>query len=75
MQMLGQRNTEPVIASLIMSLESVFSAVAGWVVLGQTMSFKEILGCIIVFIAVTSAQIPEKEKSVAIKSRKIQKAD
>ena len=75
MQMLGQRNTEPVIASLIMSLESVFSAVAGWVVLGQIMSFKEILGCIIVFIAVTSAQIPEKEKSVAIKSRKIQKAD
>ena len=60
LQIFGQRYTEPVIASLIMSLESVFSVLAGWVVLHQVLTFKETIGCIIVFAAVTLAQIPDK---------------
>lgn len=60
LQIFGQRYTEPVIASLIMSLESVFSVLAGWVVLHQFLTFKETIGCIIVFAAVTLAQIPDK---------------
>lgn len=60
-QILGQaRSKEPVIASLIMSLESVFSVLAGWVVLHEVLSSKELLGCIIVFGAVILAQLPEK---------------
>lgn len=43
-----------------MSLESVFSVLAGWVVLHQVLTFKETIGCIIVFAAVTLAQIPDK---------------
>ena len=60
LQIFGQRYTEPVITSLIMSLESVFSVLAGWVVLHQFLTFKETIGCIIVFAAVTLAQIPDK---------------
>ena len=60
-QILGQaRSKEPVIASLIMSLESVFSVLAGWVVLHEVLSGKELLGCIIVFGAVILAQLPDK---------------
>lgn len=44
LQIVGQKGINPVIASLIMSLESVISALAGWVILGQVLSPKEILG-------------------------------
>ena len=60
LQILAQRRTEPVITSLIMSLESVFSVLAGWVVLHERLSANETLGCIIVFGAVILAQIPER---------------
>lgn len=58
LQIVGQKGINPVIASLIMSLESVISALAGWVILGQVLSPKEILGCILMFVAIIITQIP-----------------
>ena len=55
---IGQKGINPVIASLIMSLESVISALAGWVILGQVLSPKEILGCVLMFVAIIITQIP-----------------
>ena len=62
LQIVGQKGINPVIASLIMSLESVISALAGWVILGQVLSPKEILGCVLMFVAIILAQIPKKPK-------------
>lgn len=58
LQIVGQKGINPIIASLIMSLESVISALAGWVILGQVLSPKEILGCILMFVAIIITQIP-----------------
>lgn len=58
LQIVGQKGINPVIASLIMSLESVISALAGWVILGQVLSLKEILGCVLMFVAIIITQIP-----------------
>ncbi len=70
LQIFGQRYTEPVVASLLMSLESVFSVLAGWIVLHQILTLKETLGCIIVFAAVTLAQMPDS-KIKLFKQKKI----
>ncbi|MBQ8039720.1 MAG: DMT family transporter [Lachnospiraceae bacterium] len=61
LQIIGQKNMDPTIASLILSLESVFSALAGWMILGQGLSAKELLGCGLVFVAVLLAQMPQKK--------------
>lgn len=58
LQIVGQKYTEPTTATLIMSLESVFAALAGWLILGEVMTAKELTGCILVFAAVILAQIP-----------------
>lgn len=58
LQMEGQKYTTPVIASLILSLESVFGALAGFLFLNEILSLREFLGCIIVFIAIIIAQLP-----------------
>lgn len=58
LQMLGQRRLEPTAASLLLSPEAVFSALAGWAILGQTLSGRELFGCTLVFIAVVSSQLP-----------------
>ena len=60
LQIIAQKNTEPVIASLIMSLESVFAALSGWLILNQTLSFKEAVGCLLVFIAIIITQLPSR---------------
>lgn len=62
LQIFGQRDLEPATASVIMSLESVFAAVFGALMLHQTMSFWETVGCVLVFAAVVLAQIPVKKK-------------
>lgn len=62
LQIIGQKNMDPTVASLILSLESVISVLAGWVLLGQALSSKEILGCVLVFAAVILVQLPEKAK-------------
>jgi len=62
LQIIGQKDTDPTVASLILSLESVFAVLAGWVILGQILSLKEIVGCICVFAGIILAQLPEKNK-------------
>lgn len=58
LQIIGQRGLNPTVASLLMSLESVFSVLAGWILLNEALSGREILGCIFIFIAVVLAQSP-----------------
>lgn len=61
LQIIGQKNTTPVMATLIMSLESVFAAISGWIILGEVLSFKEFIGCCLVFIAIILAQLPNRK--------------
>lgn len=61
LQIIGQKNLDPTVASLLMSLESVFAMLAGWVILGQKMSARELLGCALVFGAIILAQIPAEK--------------
>lgn len=58
LQMLGQRRVEPTTASLLLSPENVFSALAGWAILGQTLTGRELLGCALVFVAIIGSQLP-----------------
>ena len=60
LQIIGQRDLESTSASLIMSLESVFAVVFGWIILGESMTIWEKLGCALMFIAVILSQIPVK---------------
>lgn len=60
LQIVAQKNADPTVASLILSLESVFSVLAGWVILGQTLAGKEIAGCVLMFAAIILAQLPSK---------------
>lgn len=62
LQILGQKDFNPTIASLILSLESVFSALAGWLILQQTLTGREKAGCFLIFCAVILAQLPGKRK-------------
>lgn len=61
LQIIGQKGVNPTIASLIMSLESVFSVIAGWIILKEKLSFKELMGCVLIFVAVILAQLPIKK--------------
>ncbi|MBR5510092.1 MAG: DMT family transporter [Lachnospiraceae bacterium] len=61
LQILGQKNADPAVASLLLSLESVFSVLAGWVLLGESFSGKELFGCVLMFCAIVLAQLPEKK--------------
>ncbi len=63
LQIVGQKDMNPTIASLIMSLESVFSVLAGLLILGQKLSSRETIGCVLMFAAIVLAQLPEKEKA------------
>ena len=62
LQIVGQRYAEPAIASLSMSLESVFAALGGWIITGNALKGNEIIGCLLVFGAIILAQIPEFKK-------------
>ena len=57
LQIVGQKHLEPAAASLIMSLESVFAALGGWLVLNETMTLWELTGCALVFAAVILSQL------------------
>ena len=61
LQIVGQKGMDPTIASLILSLESCISVLAGWLLLGQTLSMREGLGCVAMFAAIILAQLPAKE--------------
>ena len=60
-QVVAQKHAEPTVASLLMSLESVFAVVFGALLLHETMSMRELSGCLIIFIAVIISQLPEKK--------------
>ncbi len=60
LQVVGQKDLDPTAASLILSLESVFSVLAGLVLLGQKLSGREIVGCVLMSAAIVLAQIPAK---------------
>ena len=62
LQVVAQKNTDPVVASLILSLESVLAVLAGWALLGQALSLREIGGCVLVFCAIILAQLPSPKK-------------
>ena len=63
LQIIGQKHLEPTPASLIMSLESVFAALCGWLLLNEQMSTAEFCGCVLVFVAVIISQLPDKKKT------------
>ena len=63
LQIIAQKNVNPTLASLIMSLESVFSALSGWAILGQRLSGRELMGCALMFAAIILAQLPGKRDS------------
>ncbi len=63
LQMSGQRHLSPVEVSLILSTESLFALAGGMIVLGESLTLREILGCVILFAAVTAAQIPDKRSA------------
>ena len=60
LQIIGQKGLNPTVASLILSLESAISVLAGWLLLHQTLSAREIIGCMIMFAAIILAQLPAK---------------
>lgn len=68
LQIVGQKGMNPTVASLILSLESVISVLAGLVLLKQKMSDREILGCVLMFAAIILAQLPGRKKKEKILS-------
>lgn len=67
LQIVGQKYAEPAIASISMSLESVFAALGGWVISGNSLTKSELFGCVLVFIAISVAQLPQKSKKITKK--------
>lgn len=62
LQIVGQKHTDPATASIIMSFESVFAAIAGALILHETMLPQELVGSVIMFVAIILVQLPEKRK-------------
>ena len=65
LQIVGQNGLNPTVASMIMSLESVFSVLAGWLILHEVLSTRQLTGCGLIFAAIILAQLPEKKKQIA----------
>ncbi len=63
LQIKGQQGLSSAAASLIMSLESVFAVLFGWILLGERLSCPEWIGCILMFLAVILSQLPDKKRS------------
>ena len=63
LQIIGQKHLSATVASLIMSLESVFATLAGWLILKEVLSTKELIGCGLVFAAVILTQLPERKEN------------
>jgi len=61
-QIVGQKNVNPTVASLILSLEAVISVLAAWLILEQSMTNREILGATLMFIAIILAQLPARTR-------------
>lgn len=65
LQIVGQRSLDPSTASVLMSFESVFAAISGWLILNEQLSFTEIIGCVLVFVAIMIPQIPFRKLKMA----------
>ncbi len=65
LQIVSQKGSNPTVVSLLLCLESVFAVLTGWIIQGDTLTPREILGCILMFVAVTLASIPAKDKAKA----------
>ena len=63
LQVVAQKNTDPTVASLLLSLESVFSVIAGWIILGERMSGRQLFGCALMFAAIILAQLPSADEA------------
>lgn len=61
-QIIGQKGMNPTAASLILSLESVISVLAGWLLLHQVLTAREVAGCVLAFAAIILVQLPERRK-------------
>ena len=69
-QILAQQGSDPTVVTLLLSLESVFSVIAGALILRDRLSGREYLGCVLMFAAVVLAQVPLKKRKVPLKKRK-----
>ena len=65
-QILGQQGADPAVASLILSLESVVSVIAGFVILQQSLTARELFGCVIMFAAIVLVQLPKRERPLKL---------
>ena len=65
LQVAGQKYTDPTLASLLMCLESVFAALGGWLILGQSLLPRELLGCALMLAASVVAQLPDRRARAA----------
>lgn len=65
LRIVGQKSLEPTTASLLMSFESVFAALSGWLVLNENLTITELIGCGLVFFAILLSQIPTKNGKTA----------
>ena len=68
LQILAQKDSNPTVVSLLLSLEWVFATLAGAIILHDQMSGKEYLGCVLMLVAVVLAQLPEREKKTIQKA-------
>ncbi|MBQ8539887.1 MAG: DMT family transporter [Clostridia bacterium] len=64
LQIIGQKNLNPTVASIIMSLEACVSVIAAWIILGDAMNARQITGCVIMFAAILLAQVPTKGEKI-----------
>lgn len=71
LQIVGQKALEPTTASLMMSFESVFAALSGWLILHETLSATEAAGCVLVFGAIIFSQIPLKSRKSSVIHKKV----
>ena len=64
LQIIGQRDFDPTVASLCMCMESVFGVLGGFILLGQTLSAREIAGCALMFFSLLTAELPVKKRKI-----------
>ena len=69
LQIIAQKGTDPTIASMLLSLESVFAVISGVVILHEHIILREMFGCIIIFVAIIIAQLPSKEERLTAKEK------
>lgn len=65
LQIIGQKNTSPTVASLLLSMEAVFGAISGFLLLHEILSMRELTGCAFMFAAIILSQLPDKKEIIA----------